>query len=543
MKKKLLVLFLSVFAFISGVNAMELGHGSQYSKADDADNTVRLPLTITPGSTEVITQMSFECSVWDDVSGTVGSSLNCSFDGGNSTYVYPSSPATKKWEDEKIDVIITNPTTTKKSVYVKVIAKVVNGSTAGETKQFIQSVADVKAKKVEVPKSNVSTVNTLTFKRGKMSPTFNKDVLEGYTVYDIADTINSVSFEYGCTEANCQLASIEGGQSSDIAQAKVVLLKGENKISLTFKSADGSTQTKYSFTIYRGETSFNSAKLKFIEVKDATLEPAFNKDGTSYSLTLPTDVKSLKEYLSYEAIDSNAKIEVEGADKLSEGANVVKINVTNVSEEETVTYVLNVTLEDKKAIKVTSYSDNTVGFTIEGGEEKVMAESDFEKKYPEEYAKIKNGTYVFDKDGKRTEKQVQTTEKTVGEDEDKKEKKSSKVGIIILLIVLGVAIIGVSAYFIFFRKPKDENDKDKKGKGSKKEDKKEKDEEVKEESKEETEEKVDEETKEEPVEEDEDVQFKKSKNRTVDIDEALSDLMNTKEYDFKTKTSIKKDDE
>ena len=134
-----------------------------------------------------------------------------------------------------------------------------------------------------------------------------------------------------------------------------------------------------------------------------------------------------------------------------------------------------------------------------------------------------NDGYTFDDNGKRVHDEVTT---------DKKEKKSNnKIVLIVILSIVGVAIIAISGILIFKkRKPKipkkAEEIKEEKNEVVEEND------DTQDETTEETEEQ-DTEINEEGIEEDIlGEEFSKDKDATIDIDEALNDLMNTKQYDL-----------
>ena len=89
----------------------------------------------------------------------------------------------------------------------------------------------------------------------------------------------------------------------------------------------------------------NEKNLKSITIDgDYELTPEFDKDVTEYSLTVASNVESLK--IDAKAVDDSAKVEITGNEKLLMGENTIEIKVT--AEDGTVrTYKINVTKGDE----------------------------------------------------------------------------------------------------------------------------------------------------------------------------------------------------
>ena len=396
--------------------------------------------------------------------------------------------------------------------------------------------------------SSDSTLSELKSAEGTLSPNFSKDVLD-YTLYNV--TANGYfKISYNCD--NCEVTAT-GGQQNRKSSAEGYsgawefrLYSGENKLELKVKSQKGDSTTIYKINAILGDTGYGSSKLKSLEFDGFDLDPKFDKDTLEYKLSISKKVSNLTKQLKYEAEDSGAKVEVAGADSLDNDEGEITITVTSRTDEKTI-YKIKVTKDlVDSVIDVIGYKDKKVTFIDTEGTSQTLDEEEFKTKYPDEWKKIEDGTYKFDEDGNIIK------EKNEENNENKDEKKKSFPWVIVILIVVGIAIIGVSGYFIF-RDPS--KSKKKKKKGAKDEEEvPEVSEEEKEElndidtyneearliaednirndtktPEEETAELIEEATKEEVVEEDEE------KSPTMDIDEALSDLMNTKEYDFKDK--------
>ena len=425
-----------------------------------------------------------------------------------------------------------------------------------------------------------SRLNSLKISQGSMYPAFNQDITE-YTIYNIQDTINSITLTYTCDDCSVSLGShdegigIEGNGPKRITGIK----QGNNNVELKVIAQDGEKNTTYKFVVIRGETEYNSARITALTLGDLEINPSFKEDILEYSVSVPYSTKDLNTLLNVTTKDEKAEVEITGADKLVEGENTVTIKVTSVNKDNTLTYTLKVTRLSSDDIILISYANGKITFKDAEGEKKTLTEEEFEKEYPTVWKDIKAKKYKFDEEG------------NLITDEDKKEakKKDNKGLIIAIIAIVAVIIIGASGYFLFRKKDPEKEAKKKEEKIKKKAEKKarkdrlkkmeeeyyneyygeddeyedeyEDEEESDVDKKEETEdsEEVDEvEDKEEKnkkvdkgslvdddylfesslveeeneEDEEEDTRSKRHKDDVVDIDSALEDLMNTKTYDF-----------
>lgn len=402
-----------------------------------------------------------------------------------------------------------------------------------------------------------SKLNSVSVSQGKMYPAFNADTYD-YTIYDIRDTIISVTFNYTCD--NCVL-SASGDDKIDISRGSTSvkannLQKGDNKLSLNITSEDGSNKDTYTFRIIRGETKYNSSKLESLTIGDYHLDPQFKSDKLDYTVSVPNSVEKLIDYIEYKAEDEDAEIVINGAEALVTGENKITIEITSVNKDNTTTYNLTVVRLPDDAIIVKKYKDKTISFIDANEKEQKMDEEEFKKAYPTVWEDIKAGKYKFDKDGNVV----------TGEEEKKEDKKDNKKTIIVVaIIVVALIIIVVSGILLFRKKDPKKEELKKEEKIKKKAQKKaEKDRLKKLEEKyyneysdedEESEDEEDTEIKEEDKlskketsslleddyifessiiedEKDEEKEEHVEKSEVVDVDDALEDLMNTKTYDF-----------
>ena len=540
MKNLKRVLLLGVMALFvpAFVNAASLEVGSLTVTANVGTAPVKVVLEEGETATSIA---GVNCSV----PGYDATDISCSVSNVSTEHVLTLSGAEKNG-DTVANITVTNH---KDRAVQDVVVKFTYAGNTIETNK-----KDLGAKPAERKLSTNAKLKKVSVNTGKISPSFNPDSTE-YTIYDISDTVKSIIFDYECEDANCNGVHIEGGISVT-GEQKVELNIGENNITLTSTAEDGTNKAIYKFRVFRGETSYNSAKLKSLVIGEYELSPKFKSDTYEYTLSIPYSLVTLATAVAYEAEDENATVEIKGHDNLVVGENTISIKVTNVLDTETKEYKIVVTRLDDQDIIVKAYKDGIITFLDANQEKKELTEEEFEKQYPDEWAKIKNKTYEFDEDGN-----LKVPEETK-EEEAKEEKKESKTWLIVLLVVLGIVIIGVSGFFIFRKKPegKDKKKKDNKDNKDNKEEPTEDVEETKEDN-------IEVKEVEEPTEQEDDLlnladadeisinirrnpaadldydveteiesvehtAARRNLDDTVDIDEALSDLMSTRQYNF-----------
>ena len=473
-------------------------------------NTTIIPIKLNLAESEVISTFKINCDTeHTDVTCKVELVDSSNFNEIDGTYAFIGETPLTAGEHTVVNLILTNNESSKISdveVYTKDMN--IDGTSASEIR-FSTSVGAKAPDKVE---SSDATLSGIEISVGDLSPEFKTDVTE-YTIYNIKDTINKIKFTPKCTVENTCTAEISGGKS--VSGYSVILNQGENKILIDVTSEDGKNTNTYVFNVIRGETSFNSAKLKSLSFGDYVMTPSFTPDTTKYALTVSNEVNNLVELIEYVTEDSKAleTVKVTGLEDFKVGENKVVIEVTNVSGDETIKYEVIVTRLSEENIEIIKYINNEVTFKDGDGIQNTLSIKEFEKQYPKEYEKIKNGEYKFDKDGNKIIKGLEEDkEETDDKDNDK---KNNQVWIIVLLIIVGLAVIIISGILIFKKKKPEVTE----------------DTVTTEEIPTETDEIVEDGIEEEIVGK----EFSKDKEATVDIDEALNDLMSTKQYEFKDK--------
>ena len=250
------------------------------------------------------------------------------------------------------------------------------------------------------PKSNNSNLTSLTISAGTFSPAFKTDVYS-YKIFGIKDTIQSVTVTPRCD--NCTFTiKCESGCTNYNNQQKPTLEIGKNILKISTTSEDKANNSEYTLTIYRGETTDNSAFLESLEIANHKIIENFDKKVLDYTLIVPFESTDLEILAKPE--DTNAKVEIKGAENLIVGENVITITVTSAETNEKKIYNVTVTRLEEK------------------------------------------------------EEQIVTTPVV----KQAEEPKSSKTVTIIVISAIAALLIGVSAYFIFRKKKGPKKPKNKK---------------------------------------------------------------------------------
>lgn len=493
------ILITSIMGLMIGIvpftaNAAEIKTGTSVS----SQGVSKIPLTVNVTDDETpYPHITLGCDTSDsDVSCSFEAASDVVAQGNASKTIFTSGEGFKSGDTQIGYLVLTNNVSSQKNISYKLTGNI-------DVKVDISKSVTISAKQEERVLNSDPNLKSIKVSSYTLSPEFNPEVYE-YTVYGIQDTVNSVRIETECQASGCSVDEITGG--ARVNGKTVTLNQGENTVKVTVSSEDDSKNVTYTLTIIRGDTGYNSAKLKELSFGTYTLTPAFSKDVKEYTLTVPNSVNSLINVIKYAAEDDKANISTDGLDNFVVGDNKLTITVDNVSGSETMTYTVTVKRMSAEEIEILKYKDDEVTFRDSEGIQTTLITIEFKVLYPEEWKKIEDGEYKFDDNGDII------TEDETKEEEKKETKKKSNTLLIVILIILGLAIIGGSG-FLIFRKKKPA--KDKESETDKKDDE------------------IDETGIEEDAIKEEKQEEEKDKNETMDIDEALSDLMSTKTYDFK----------
>lgn len=259
---------------------------------------------------------------------------------------------------------------------------------APDTKTFKLKTQTTTARNTSAKLSAISNNANAT-----LSPTFSPDTTS-YTL-TVKDTIQDITFSPRCAESGCSTepTCISGCSIKDSTRPnKITLAIGKNELKYNVVSQDQKSAKDYTIVIYRGATTDGSNFLKNLEIEGFKLKEKFDKNTLDYTATV--DYEHEKVIVNALGEDTNADIQIKGADKLLVGDNVITITVTSATTGEKKIYNITVTRED------------------------------------------------FKMNASTTTATLLTTSK----------KSHKKIWLIIIIVIAGLLIIGAAAYFIFFKK-------------------------------------------------------------------------------------------
>ena len=181
--------------------------------------------------------------------------------------------------------------------------------------------------KPETQKSSDSTLKSLTIEGCELYPEFNPETKE-YNV-KVGNDVTSVNIVATANDskASCKLE----GVYQDLAI-------GENTATVVVTAEDGSTN-RYIIKITRGREALKLVTLKISykdsegNIKELKLNPELSEEIFEYKLE---NLSYLISKLDVEVIANleDAKIEITGNEKLSEGENIITITITMPAESE-----------------------------------------------------------------------------------------------------------------------------------------------------------------------------------------------------------------
>ena len=152
----------------------------------------------------------------------------------------------------------------------------------------------------------------------ELSPEFNKNTLEYYLV--VPKDVNSINIKAVAeAEKEGAIVKITGNNS---------LTKQENIVNIRVTAADGTSRL---YTIVVVKNPEINLKLDYLKIEGIQINPVFNKDTYYYKAKLEdTELRSLK----VEAIPNNtdARVEIIGADNIKDGDNLINIVVSKGKE-------------------------------------------------------------------------------------------------------------------------------------------------------------------------------------------------------------------
>lgn len=137
---------------------------------------------------------------------------------------------------------------------------------------------------------------------------------------------------------------------------------GNNVINIVVRAQNGSEKT-YTINVNRKDNRSNNNNLASLKVNGGELNPGFNKNTTSYSLSVPFKISNLNVTATPE--DSKAKVSVHNTNLVAEETTDVRVVVT-AENGSTKTYTIH-TLRGKDPNKVLSTNNFLASLTLSDG--------------------------------------------------------------------------------------------------------------------------------------------------------------------------------
>ena len=206
------------------------------------------------------------------------------------------------------------------------------------------------------------------------------------------------TYDYGTVENDVDSLTVIGTPQDQNATVEVIdadengvvpIAVGDNTITIKVTAQDN-TEGFYTITVTRKAESNND--LNSLEVEDYTLDPEFNKDITSYAITVPSDVDDV--HVNAVPDDPTATVTVEGADNLQPGENTITVTVT-ADDGTPKVYTITVTKEEEDDEKITSVA---YGHIIEDGMIKSVVYKSVSEDLKDQLDNDNDKLFIYDKD-------------------------------------------------------------------------------------------------------------------------------------------------
>ena len=197
------------------------------------------------------------------------------------------------------------------------------------------------------------TLESVNIPGAKLLTTFSKDASKEYDV-EITDK----------SKFNLTKVTVSKTSKSDKIKFIVSQLDSQNKFRIIVQNIENNDKLTYTFVVKEEEANANLSKL---EINGYAFNEAFNKDTTSYTVTIPYDVTTVTINATPE--DTNSKVSpgvTFTKDNLEVGSsskNTVTIKVTNGNATKTYKIFITRSEESKLAEKATSIITSKVTST------------------------------------------------------------------------------------------------------------------------------------------------------------------------------------
>lgn len=198
------------------------------------------------------------------------------------------------------------------------------------------------------PPSSNNNLSSLSVSNGNIN--FNKN----NTNYSVSVDSNVSSITINATSEDSG-ASISGTGNKNLNY-------GNNKFDIIVTAPSGAKKT-YTININRKDIRSGNNKLSSLNVNGGTLNPKFNSNTESYSISVPYSISSLT--INAKAEDAKAKVTISNNNLVAEETTAVKVIVT-AENGSTKTYTINAT-RGKDPNKILSTNNYLSNLTVSTG--------------------------------------------------------------------------------------------------------------------------------------------------------------------------------
>lgn len=208
----------------------------------------------------------------------------------------------------------------------------------------------------QTPEPSPSTTPSVTPQEEKLDLTLKGVHIPGAELITPFSSDNSKVYEVKITDQskfNLQYVTVDYTTKSDKLKFWVTQLDGQNTFKVFVQNKDNTKQQLiYTFKVIKEEANANLASLK---INGYAFNETFNKDTTSYTVTVPYDITTVTITANPE--DNNAKVNPSTSftkDDLKVGGNTVEVKVTNGNSTKTYKIFITRSEENELEEKATS---------------------------------------------------------------------------------------------------------------------------------------------------------------------------------------------
>lgn len=344
--KKILLLIVSMFCFISITNASGISVNISCPETASPSSTVSCTINATPSTSwyvcafqvkYTITNATFDSFTKNSIftGGTNANGAVLNIDNVTDCFSGSTSIGTLK---------VTMPSSGTASI----IFKEIEGT--DDTGNESSSASDV-TKTIRV-KSNDATLSSLTLSNGTLSPTFSSSTTDYTATIDAASTVISA-------DKSNTYASINGTGTKTINY-------GNNVFIIVVTAEDGSTKT-YKITINRPDNRDTINTLSKLTLNNGTLSPTFSSANLTYTATVASTITKTTVTAT---LTSNKSSFVSGYGSrevnLEYGSNKIEVKVKSENDVVRI-YSIYVTRTDNRSsdnyLKSLSLDNATINFS------------------------------------------------------------------------------------------------------------------------------------------------------------------------------------